>query len=110
MPTSSPRLGFTLPIVSESMAIGDGQLAENYRRADVGIGVSAGTSFPASPFTGKIFRRTDESKTYYWNGAIWVEWTSSSTPLINGIVGAATSVATGATGTTEVLEIGRAHV
>lgn len=105
MSTTTPRIGFTIPIASESMALGDNILAENYRLADEAIGVNAGTSFPLSPFVGKIFRRTDESKTYYWNGTIWVEWTSSSTSLIGGIVAHATSVATGATGTTEVLGV-----
>ena len=105
MSTTTPRIGFTLPIPSESMSLGDGILAENYRRADVNIGCSAGTSFPLFPFVGKIFRRTDQSKTYYWNGTIWVEWTSSSTSLINGLMAQATSVAQGATGTTEALAV-----
>lgn len=105
MPTSSPRIGFTLPIASEGMSIGDGQLEENYRKADIAIGCSAGTSFPASPFTGKVFRRTDQSKTYYWNGSVWIEWTSTASSLINGLIASATSVATGATGTTEALGV-----
>lgn len=105
MSTTTPRLGLVIPDPSESMALGDNQLAENYRKIDEGIGVSAGTSFPLSPFVGKIFRRTDESKTYYWNGSVWIEWASSFVPTINGLVGAATSVATGATTTTEVLAV-----
>lgn len=105
MSTSTPRLGLTIPLASESMALGDNQLAENYRIVDDAVGVSAGTSFPLSPFTGKIFRRTDLSKTYYWNGSVWIEWASTFTPTINGLVAHATSTASASTGTTEVLAV-----
>lgn len=106
MPTTTPRIGLTLPIASETMNLGDNQLAENYAKIDDAIGVSAGTSFPLTPFTGQIFRRTDQSKTYFWNGSSWVEWGAASVPLINGIMAAATNTTTaGPTGTTEALAI-----
>lgn len=106
MATSTPRLGMTLPVPSESMAIGDGQLAENYRLIDDAVGVSAGTAFPSVVFTGRIFRRTDQSKTYYYDGSMWIEWGTVVTPTINGIVAAASNTTTaGPTSTTEALAI-----
>lgn len=106
MSTTTPRLGLTLPIPSESMALGDGQLSENYVRVDEGVGVSTGTAFPSVVFTGRIFRRTDQNKTYYYDGSTWIEWGAASTPLINGIMAAASNNTTaGPTGTTEALAI-----
>lgn len=104
MPTATPRLGLTLPIASESMALGDNQLAENYRIIDDNIGVAAGTSFPLSPFVGKIFRRTDENKTYFWTGSTWIEWgTGGSVVEIPGIVAATINNPNLTTTTSEVL-------
>lgn len=106
MSTTTPRLGLTLPIPSESMALGDGQISENYVRIDEGIGVSTGTAFPSVVFTGRIFRRTDQNKTYYYDGSTWIEWGAAVVPTINGIMAAASAATTsGPTGTTEALAI-----
>lgn len=71
MSTSTPRLALVKPDGAEAGSLGAGQLTSNYQKIDSAIGMSNGTAFPASPFTGKIFHRTDLNQGYYYNGAGW---------------------------------------
>lgn len=79
MPSSTPRLGLTKPIGSESMPLGASQLSSNWQTVDNVIGMNVGTVFPPSPFVGKTFRRTDLSQSYYWDGSSWIPYGSIAT-------------------------------
>jgi hypothetical protein len=86
MATFTPRLNLIKPLTSELMSAGDRHLADNYRVIDAATGVYEGTSFPGSPYYGLVVRRTDLSKTYFWNNVSWVEWggVSGAPGLANG--------------------------
>lgn len=74
MSSTSPRLGFTLPSSTDSMAIGDLVLASNYKRIDDTIGITPVTSGtrPGSPFQGQTIYETDTTKYMMWSGTAWV--------------------------------------
>lgn len=40
--------------------------------ADVGAGIPSGTSFPGSPATNDLFRRTDLGMIFYYDGTRWL--------------------------------------
>ena len=70
MSTFTSRLNLELPTPSESMAIGDNILSDNYQKIDAAMGSTVDSGQPSNPWEGQIWsaRDTDLTTRFFYDG------------------------------------------
>ncbi len=79
MATTTTRLGLRKPAGNDPVSVIT-DIDENMDKLDDAAGAFRGTSFPVTPFEGKLVARSDQSdRFYFWDGTTWEELIVRST-------------------------------